>query len=331
MLVRPHLAHLVCAGIAAPLLTVAVATAAAAHGAPLDPVSRSAACGSEGRFSQAAACQAARAGDEGQWFDQWDNVRVADVNGRDRETIPDGQLCSGGIDNFGGLDLARSDWPSSQVQPGTAVTVKYRATIPHAGTFRIYATKTGFDPKRPLRWADLDAEPFLTAKDPNFAGGAYTFGGTLPKGKVGRHLLFTIWQNSSTPDTYYSCSDVVFAEQVGARATTRPTIVKAAKTTQDGAPGGAAAAAASASAAAAVVKSPASKPSSTPVEVGATPTPAVTLDAAENLSNEVAGVESGVNSLLVPALAVVGLLALAGAGGAVVVARRSRPTGRRRH
>lgn len=29
-------------------------------------------------------------------------------------------------------------------------------------------------------------------------------------GKTGRHLIYTIWQSSSTPDTYYSCSDVVF-------------------------------------------------------------------------------------------------------------------------
>lgn len=25
-------------------------------------------------------------------------------------------------------------------------------------------------------------------------------------------MLYTVWQNSSTPDTYYSCSDVVFPE-----------------------------------------------------------------------------------------------------------------------
>src|SRR3954447_11393940 len=105
-----RLARLAAAGIVAPLLTVAAATAASAHGAPLNPVSRSAGCGSEGKFTQTAACRAARAGDEGRWFDQWDNVRVANVNGRDREVIPDGHLCSGGIAQFGGLDLARSDW-----------------------------------------------------------------------------------------------------------------------------------------------------------------------------------------------------------------------------
>jgi chitin-binding protein len=34
--------------------------------------------------------------------------------------------------------------------------------------------------------------------------------GKLPKGRTGRHMIYTIWQTSSTPDTYYSCSDVTF-------------------------------------------------------------------------------------------------------------------------
>jgi len=318
MFVRPRLAHLFAAGVAAPLLTVAVAGAAAAHGAPVDPVSRAAACGSDGRFTQTAACRAARAGDEGAWFEQWDNVRVANVNGRDRETIPDGHLCSGGIDNFGGLDLARSDWPSTSVRAGKAITVSYRATIPHEGSFRMYVTKDSYNPKRALRWADLESKPFLTAKDPSFSSGAYTFKGTLPSGKVGRHILYTVWQNSSTSDTYYSCSDVVFSKPASARVTVKPTTAatKAAKSAK------------SAKAKTAVGSGKSSKPSAT-TEADPTSAPsatAVTLGAAENLSTEVAG-----NSLLLPTLAGAGLLVLAGTGGAVVVARRGRGRGGRRH
>lgn len=40
--------------------------------------------------------------------------------------------------------------------------------------------------------------------------GAYRIKAKLPSDRTGRHLLYTIWQNTSTPDTYYSCSDVVF-------------------------------------------------------------------------------------------------------------------------
>jgi chitin-binding protein len=34
--------------------------------------------------------------------------------------------------------------------------------------------------------------------------------GRLPTGRTGRHLIYTVWQNTDTADTYYSCSDVVF-------------------------------------------------------------------------------------------------------------------------
>jgi predicted carbohydrate-binding protein with CBM5 and CBM33 domain len=222
MLDRLRLARLIAAGIVAPLLTVVAAGEAGAHGAPLNPVSRSVACGSEGRATRAAACRAARAGGEGLWFRQWDNVRVANVNGRDRTTIPDGHLCSGGIAHFGGLDLARRDWPTTRLRSGSQLTVKYRATIPHQGTFRMYVTKNGYDPTRPLRWADLETKPFVTANDPPFTSGAYAFKATMPKARSGPGIVLTIWQNSSTPDTYYSCSDVVFTKAAGSATTAKP-------------------------------------------------------------------------------------------------------------
>jgi chitin-binding protein len=48
--------------------------------------------------------------------------------------------------------------------------------------------------------------------DPALTDGAYRIRATLPSDRTGRHVLYTVWQNSSTPDTYYSCSDVVFPE-----------------------------------------------------------------------------------------------------------------------
>ncbi|GAA2526511.1 lytic polysaccharide monooxygenase [Pilimelia columellifera] len=195
------------------LVGVVPATAAFGHGAVQRPASRGYACGPEGGdAARLAACRAAR--DAGEIAD-WDNLRIADVAGRDRELIPDGRLCSAGIGRYRGLDLARDDWPATQLRPASDLRVRYRTTIPHQGTFRLYLTNDGYDPTRPLRWADLGREPFLTAVDPPLANGAYTFAGRMPQ-RTGRHLIYTIWQNSSTPDTYYSCSDVVFA------ATPRP-------------------------------------------------------------------------------------------------------------
>ncbi|MCT9140881.1 lytic polysaccharide monooxygenase, partial [Streptomyces violarus] len=137
----------------------------------------------------------------------------ANVNGRDRQVVPDGKLCSGGLPAYRGLDLARADWPSTRVTPGATLTMRYVSTIPHTGTFRMYLTKPGYDPAGPLSWSDLPEKPFAEVTDPALTDGAYRLEATLPSDRTGRHVLYTVWQNSSTPDTYYSCSDVVFPEK----------------------------------------------------------------------------------------------------------------------
>ncbi|MEU1101093.1 lytic polysaccharide monooxygenase [Streptomyces tibetensis] len=194
------------------LLPLWAAGPARAHGAPTDPVSRVVACSPEGGARKGtAACRAAVAANGGP-FTAWDNLRVANVNGRDREVVPDGKLCSGGLPAYRGLDLARADWPSTRMTPGATLRMRYVSTIPHTGTFRMYLTKPGYDPAGPLSWSDLPVKPFAQVTDPALTDGAYRFEATLPSDRTGRHVLYTVWQNSSTPDTYYSCSDVVFPE-----------------------------------------------------------------------------------------------------------------------
>ncbi|MEU8153870.1 lytic polysaccharide monooxygenase [Micromonospora sp. NPDC048986] len=209
--------------VAAATVPVA-ATPAAAHGAPTDPVSRAAACGPEGRYAATSACRAAI--QAGAAVREWDNVRVSTINGRDRERIPDGELCSGGLSAYRGLDLPRTDWPSTTLTSGATFTFRYRTTIEHRGTFRLYVTTPAYDPRKKLTWADLESRPFLTLTDPPVRAGAYQLAGRLPAGRSGRHLIYTIWQNSNTPDTYYSCSDVVFR---GAKAAATPTRAAAPK------------------------------------------------------------------------------------------------------
>jgi len=199
------------AGTVSLLLTAVGAGPALAHGAPVDPISRTVACSPEGgREARSAACKAAKAAG-GAAFEEWDNLRIADVNGKDRQRIPDGKLCSAGIDGYRGLDLPRADWPSTRLAPGADLTLDYSSTIPHTGTFELYLTKPGYDPTRPLKWSDLDAKPFAKIKDPELTDGAYHLKAKLPSDRTGRQLLYTIWRNSSTPDTYYSCSDVVLS------------------------------------------------------------------------------------------------------------------------
>ncbi|WP_327318515.1 lytic polysaccharide monooxygenase [Streptomyces sp. NBC_01235] len=207
-------AALATAALSPLLLGLWAAGPAQAHGAPTDPVSRVYACSPEGGAdARSAACRAA-VDANGTSFAAWDNLRVANVNGRDRQTIPDGQLCSGGLSAYKGLDLARADWPSTRLTAGGTLRMTYASTIAHTGTFKLYLTKPGYDPSKPLTWSDLPERPFAEVKDPALTNGAYHLTAKLPADRTGRQMLYTIWQNSSTPDTYYSCSDVVFSQAV---------------------------------------------------------------------------------------------------------------------
>jgi len=197
-----------------------------AHGATSAPASRALECGPlGGAAATSAACRAADAVAGGPMpFTDWDNLRVPGVNGQDRQRIPDGKLCSAGLAGFHGLDLARADWPATTLVAGAGFTFQYRVTVPHKGSFRLYLTGDGYSPTRPLRWADLAAVPFLTVTDPPIRDGAYTARGTLPAAKPGRYLIYTIWQTTSTPDTYYSCSDVVLTAGATAAAPVPATV-----------------------------------------------------------------------------------------------------------
>ncbi|MER7184989.1 lytic polysaccharide monooxygenase, partial [Streptomyces hyaluromycini] len=186
------------------------AVPASAHGTMGDPVSRVAQCYAENPESpKSDACKAAVAAGGTQALYDWNGIRIGDANGQHQALIPDGRLCSADNDEFKGLDLARADWPATHVSGGS-YTFRYRVTAPHKGTFKVYLTKAGYDPAKPLAWADLDlGHPVATATDPVAAGGFYTFSGTLPE-RTGRQLLYAIWQRSDSPEAFYSCSDVDF-------------------------------------------------------------------------------------------------------------------------
>ena len=214
-----RLAAAAAAGLLPPMLLVLPAFA---HGAPTSPISRTAACAAGGGTATGtAACKAARAANGGP-FGAFDNLRVPNVNGNDRKAVPDGKLCSGGLDAYRGLDLPRDDFPSTSVKSGQTLKVAYRGTIPHQGQFRIFLTGPGYDPSKRLSWDDLGSKPLAEIKDPPLRDGAYQMSVKLPADRTGRHILYIVWQTSSTPDTYYSCSDLVFKKAAAAVVKTTP-------------------------------------------------------------------------------------------------------------
>ncbi|MFE9256907.1 lytic polysaccharide monooxygenase [Streptomyces sp. NPDC006879] len=205
--------------VAGPCALVTFAAGGAlAHGSMTDPVSRVAACHAEGPESpKSAACKAAVAASGTQAFYDWNEVNIADAAGKHRKLIPDGKLCSAGRAKYKGLDLPRADWPASRMSAGTH-TFRYKGTAPHRGSFELYLTKEGYDPKKPLKWSDLESQPFVKVTDPKMEGGDYVFSGTVPR-RAGRHLIYSVWQRSDSPEAFYTCSDVVFGKGDGAGGT----------------------------------------------------------------------------------------------------------------
>ncbi|WP_305070479.1 lytic polysaccharide monooxygenase, partial [Micromonospora sp. ATA51] len=192
------------------LASLALVSQAGAHGSMQSPVSRTYACFLEGPESpDSAACRAAVAAGGTQALYDWNEVNIADAAGRHRQIIPDGRLCSANRDKYRGFDLTRADWPATALPSGGTWTFAYRATAPHRGTFELYVTRDGYDPTRPLRWADL--ELFHTATDPALTDGAYRMTARLPQ-RAGRHLVYSIWQRSDSPEAFYTCSDVTFGQ-----------------------------------------------------------------------------------------------------------------------
>ncbi|MGW6012694.1 lytic polysaccharide monooxygenase [Streptomyces sp. NPDC055210] len=217
-----RIATVVAVGVAPLALTALAAAPAAAHGSMTDPVSRVAGCFAEGPENpKSAACKAAVAAGGTQALYDWNGVNIANAAGKSKQIIPDGKLCSAANDKFKGLDLARADWPATRLTSGNR-TFRYKGTAPHKGSFELYVTKDGYDPTKPLKWSDLESTPFLKVTDPKLENGDYVFNGVVPV-KSGRHLIYSIWQRSDSPEAFYTCSDVVFGEGgAGAEASAAP-------------------------------------------------------------------------------------------------------------
>ena len=187
---------------------------------------------------------------------------------------PTASCAAAAFEEYRGLDLPRADWPATKLTSGARFTLTYRTSIPHEGTFELYLTTDGYDPTRPLTWSRMSSKPFLTVTDPPVTGGAYHLAGRLPPGRTGRQILYTVWRNTSTTDTYYSCSDVVLSGG-GAARTQSPTAAASAGAAVKATPTSAAPSAGSATPTAPASSASASAASSAPVSAPASAGPSV--------------------------------------------------------
>ena len=186
-----------------------------AHGTMIVPESRIHRCAFDGSIEnhQDPACRAAVDAGGRQALYDWNGMRQASADGRHRELIPDGQLCSGGNPDFAGLALARDDWRTTPLVPAADGRFEFvfHATAPHATRdWQLYVTRDGRDAKQPLGWDDVDlfctsgAVPLVTDAQ---GRQVYRVPCTVPA-RSGRHVIFAAWQRSDSPEAFYACSDV---------------------------------------------------------------------------------------------------------------------------
>ncbi|MCU1055696.1 lytic polysaccharide monooxygenase [Stenotrophomonas maltophilia] len=183
-----------------------------AHGTMTTPVSRVYAC-FQGNPENPTnpACAAAKAIGGSQAFYDWNGINQANANGNHQAVVPDGKLCSGNNPTFRGLDVNRSDWQTTPIQPDAngRFTFVFKATAPHATRdWRFFVTREGWQPGSPLRWADL--QEFCTlGNTPLSADGTYKLQCTLPQ-RTGQHVIYNTWQRSDSTEAFYACMDVRF-------------------------------------------------------------------------------------------------------------------------
>ncbi len=143
-------------------------------------------------------------------FYDWAGVNQANANGNHQAVVPDGELCSGGNSKYRGLDLNRSDWPTSPIRADSRgrYTFEFKAPAPHATReWKFYVTRDGWQPGSPLRWADL--QEFCTLGNVPVSGDVYKLDCPLPK-RSGQHIIYNTWQRSDSGEAFYTCADVRF-------------------------------------------------------------------------------------------------------------------------
>lgn len=178
------------------------------HGTVTNPPSRVWACYEEDPESpDSPACIDAVAGWGTQALYDWNEVARMDANGMHEQLIPNGQLASAGRpDKYGGLDQVRGDWVTTSVTPGP-YSLTWTITAPHETLYyRVYITKADWTPDQPLTWDSLE---LLVETGPRPLASVDVIDFTLPA-RTGKHVLYSIWQRSLTPEAFYATMDVDF-------------------------------------------------------------------------------------------------------------------------
>lgn len=178
------------------------------HGTVTSPPSRIWNCFQEGPENPSSpACIAAVSSHGSQPLYDWNEINQASANGNHTALIMDGNLASGGRpDKYGGMDQVRSDWVATAVSPGP-FTVTWTNSAPHnTSYYEVYITKEDWTPDQPLTWDSLS---LLARTSQSSAEATVDIPITLPQ-RTGKHVIYSIWQRSDSPEAFYSTSDIEY-------------------------------------------------------------------------------------------------------------------------
>lgn len=185
-------------------------TTASAHGSMIDPPSREYAChkfDTPWNNPKNSGCEKIA-----NHVGSWQSNAILGVRSNHKDFIKDGRLCSGGKEGWKELD-GNHEWISTVVTPdanGNA-QFKYLQTAAHPSSyFKTYISKDSYDPKRGLRWDDLeligDSGPL-----PSPANNSVTpLDVKIPAHFTGKRVIYSVWQRdpSDNAEGFYACSNV---------------------------------------------------------------------------------------------------------------------------
>jgi len=187
---------------------ITTAQFAFSHGTVTSPPSRIWNCYKENPENPTSApCISAVASHGTQALYDWNEINQGNANGNHVNYVQDGHLASGGRpDKYGGMDQVRSDWVATPVSPGP-YTITWTISAPHATSyFDVYITHENWTPAQPLTWDNLTR---LVRTPQSSATNEIDILVTLPV-RTGKHVIYSVWQRSDSPEAFYSTSDIDF-------------------------------------------------------------------------------------------------------------------------
>ena len=122
--------------------------------------------------------------------------------------VPNGQIASGGVSNYSGVDQVSSDWPTDEVSSAEPLTIEYFATAFHnPSVFDVWMTTQDWDPNSQLNWDQME---FLGRPDHTLERPIYRFTIQIPQDRTGRHVLWIAWQRDDpVGEVFFSASDIL--------------------------------------------------------------------------------------------------------------------------